>query len=365
MYRRTATFLVGFFIGTSQVMSQEPAAKPALKGLDPIELAKGKEVAGQEKFTAVHGRYLYWFASKDNQATFAKDPNRHAIQMAGACARMGPLSGAGNPGRFFVFDSRIYLFASDICRDNFKKNPLLHIDLPDAAPTGGPKERKQAQRLIDLALKGFGGADKVDAIKNLQTTLPRSYGAGKDKVDGTLTTTLAFPNLLRQDESWGKWTGSHALSGGKSFQRSGDDERPLEEVEREYLTRECFRHPLALLRARKQADFVAVATGKGKLGEREVDLLKIGVGGATSTLSIDPQTGQVRAIAYRGRPGMGPIGAMERTYSDFKSIDGVVLPHAVRTTWEGKLLPTYSGGYSAVRISVDLDVRFFGASPPK
>ncbi len=365
MIRLAVIILAGLVVCTSQAPAHEPAAKPALKGLDPIELAKGKEVAGQEKFTAVHGRYLYWFASKDNQTTFAKNPNRHAIQMAGACARMGPLSGAGNPGRFFVFDSRIYVFASDICRDNFKKNPLLHIDLPDLAPAGGPKEREQAQRLLDLALKGFGGADKVDAIKNLQTALPRSYGAGKDKVDGTLTTTLAFPNLLRQDESWGKWTGSHALSGGKSFQRSGDDERPLEEVEREYLKRECFRHPLPLLRARKQADFVAIAAGKGKLGEREVDLLKIGVGGATSTLSIDPQTGQVLAIAYRGRPGIGPIGAMERTYTDFKSIDGVVLPHAVRTTWESKLLPTYSGAYSAVRVSTELDVNFFGKPSSK
>lgn len=345
--------------------AQAPAPKPALGGLDPVELARGKEVPGRAELTASYGRYHYVFATKENQAAFEKDPRNRAIQLAGGCARMGPLSGAGSPARYVVFENKIYIFASDACRSTFNKDPKRYVDLPDPAPAATQEARAGGAKLLAAALQALGGADKIDALTNLQMSLPRSHGMGKDKVVGVLTTTIAFPDRLRHDETWGDWHGANALSGANSFERAAKNTRRLEEMEREYLLRELHRHPVALMRARQQPDFIALAAGQGKVGEQAVDLLKVAVAGATSTLSLEPQTGRVLAITYRGRPGIGAIGAIEKFYSDFKSIDGLTLPHTVRTTWDGKTIPNQSGTYSAVRVSVALDEDFFKGKESK
>src|SRR5262245_27119561 len=81
-------------------LSQPPAPAKALKGFDPVSLTQGKEVAGKDDLSVARGRYRYYFASAASKAAFEKDPARYEIQLAGACARMGPLSGLGSPDRF-------------------------------------------------------------------------------------------------------------------------------------------------------------------------------------------------------------------------------------------------------------------------
>ncbi len=73
----------------------------------------------------------------------------------------------------------------------------------------------------------------------------------------------------------------------------------------------------------------------------------------------------VGALSDTGRPGIGPIGAVEKTFSDFKALDGVVLPQTVRMKWDGKLIANESGTYLAVRVSSDLGADFFRAPAAK
>jgi len=81
----------------SVVTAAEPPPVKVLQGFDPVELAAGREVAGQEKLTEVRGRYLYQFATEENRRTFAAQAERYAVQFGGACMKMGALSGKGSP----------------------------------------------------------------------------------------------------------------------------------------------------------------------------------------------------------------------------------------------------------------------------
>ena len=112
--------------------AQDDTTSPALRGLDPVSLTAGQETAGEAAHQASYGGYTYRFESAKNRATFLAAPQRFAIQMDGGCASMGPLSGRGSPDRFLVHDGRIYIFASDPCRDGFAKNPAACFD-PDVA----------------------------------------------------------------------------------------------------------------------------------------------------------------------------------------------------------------------------------------
>ena len=100
---------------------QKSEAVLSLKGLDPVMLAKGKEVKGDEKIAITRGGFRYLFSSAENKALFEKEPKIYEIQMGGSCP---VVPGAeGDPDRFVVYKERIYIFASDQCVESFKANP--------------------------------------------------------------------------------------------------------------------------------------------------------------------------------------------------------------------------------------------------
>jgi YHS domain-containing protein len=100
---------------------QKSEAVLSLKGLDPVMLAKGKEVKGDEKLAVSRSGFRYLFSSAANKAIFEKEPKLYEIQMGGSCP---VVPGAeGDPDRFVVYKERIYIFASDQCVESFKANP--------------------------------------------------------------------------------------------------------------------------------------------------------------------------------------------------------------------------------------------------
>ena len=113
--------LAGTLSLAAQPSVQKSQAVVPLKGLDPVMLAKGKEVKGDEKLAVTRGGFRYLFSSAENKALFEKEPKLYEIQMGGSCP---VVPGAeGDPDRFVVYKERIYIFASDMCVDSFKANP--------------------------------------------------------------------------------------------------------------------------------------------------------------------------------------------------------------------------------------------------
>lgn len=81
---------------------------------DPVRLARdGVEEAGEAGLTTVHALWEYRFVSAETRAAFLAEPAKYEIQLGGACARMGALSGIGDPRLHAIHGGRIYLFASD------------------------------------------------------------------------------------------------------------------------------------------------------------------------------------------------------------------------------------------------------------
>jgi putative intracellular protease/amidase/YHS domain-containing protein len=99
----------------------EAAAEPALKGLDPVALAGGKEVPGDRAIALDRNGYRYLFATEENRKRFEGDPTRYEIQRDGHCGAMPGVK--GDPGLFAVVKGRVYLFASPGCRAAFTAEP--------------------------------------------------------------------------------------------------------------------------------------------------------------------------------------------------------------------------------------------------
>lgn len=314
--------------------AQQAEVVTVLKGNDPIELIEGREVAGSETLNVVRGRYRYLFASEANRKKFVGDPDRYQIQFGGGCGQMGSLSGAGNPDRYYVFDGRIYIFASEQCRNSFKADPKKHLEGPDAVPAGTAAEKKRGAELIALALRGMGGAKAVDGVKKYRENIALVYSQDGKVTEYRQTLTYEFPGRYRNEYDWGSSTDAMELAGGRVTSINSKGTWVREEPVRAAMERELYRNPLAILKARRSTGFAAFGVGSGKLGETMVEYLKVAYHGATTTLAIDAATGRILQAAFRDRKGA--YGEIVRSFSDFREVSGLIIPFGIQESFNGK-----------------------------
>jgi len=354
--------LIGLWLALTAVTEvfADPSPVIALSGFDPVALTQGTETKGKDELQTTRGRYRYLFASAVNKAKFESAPEKYGIQLDGYCMKMGPLSGRGSPERWFVSEGRIYLFASESCRNSFKSDPAAFTDRADAPATGTDAEKKRGKELIEHALNGLGGADKVDALKSVRWEAITVYEQEGKKTEMRQTTTAALPDRLRLDYSYGDFREGHALASGRLLEINAADEATmLPEDVYECVRRKLYREPLALLRTRNQPGFVAVAAGPGEIKGAKVDWVNVSYAGATSKLAVESASGRILAVVYRGR-APSTMGEICKVYSDFKEMEGgLVLPQNSDVTYDGKAPSSPKPASHSVALNVPIEPRLF------
>src|SRR5689334_11442593 len=130
-----------FFCAAMAAWSQPRGMGPALEGLDPVLLTEGKDVDGLDSLTVKRGEFTYRFSTEETRDRFNKDPERYAIQLDGACARMGAPA-HGNPNAYVVHEGRIYILSTPDCYKHFKAEPKRYLERP--APVWNPSAADRA-----------------------------------------------------------------------------------------------------------------------------------------------------------------------------------------------------------------------------
>ncbi len=356
MTKTTLNLIATVFLA-NMVCGQTPKVVTVLNGFDPIELVDNREVKGSETISVTRSKYRYLFARAENKRKFERSPAEFQIQLGGGCGRMGSLSGEGNPDRYHVFNRRIYIFASEQCRNSFKAAPENHLESPDPAPTGSAAEKLRAGELLDLAVTAIGGSAKVNAIKTYQAKINLAYKQGDKTTEYKQTETIAFPNRYHNEIDWGSATEVSVLTPGAAVTSYKNESWVREEPVRAALEREFHHHPLAILKSRSNPGFIAFSTGKVRIGDNEIELVKVGINGSTTTLGIDAKTGRILQISYRGRKSA--FGEIIKSFSDFREVDELILPFKVEESFNGKPIASPVVTYDSVTINNKLDESLF------
>ncbi len=214
--------------------------------------------------------------------------------------------------------------------------------------------KAKGQALLAKAVEGMGGAAALDGLTSYV-----AEGEVSVKTPGgdmTLQTkeTLAPPDRFRQDMTIpGMGNMSVVLAGADGFMMSPQGEQPMPASIRQQIEDQLAQVPLLLLRQRTQPGFEAVAAGEGKSGDTATSILAITYKGKTSTFGIDPQSGHVLSVAFKGAGPDGVPGDMVNTFSDFRPAGGLTLPHKHATTLNGESNAT--GTLSKISINVPVD----------
>ncbi|MEZ5962491.1 MAG: hypothetical protein R3F56_01470 [Planctomycetota bacterium] len=330
----------------------------AVRGLDPVELCQGREAQGRPDLTLDRGGYTYRFASPSSRDTFQTEPERYEIQMAGACARMGPLSGRGDPARFAVHDGRIYIFASDACRKGFLAAPERHLDRRDPIPELSETQRTAGRDLLAQAVEAHGGAPEIDATKTLRMLSHRRVLYGKEPYHVRREWLAVFPERTILQTSWNSDVWTQVLDGERGVMVSAEGERPMATCQRDEHRAQWHRQFLPLLRARTRDDFVAGALGRGEIAGLTVDRVAVAFAGKTLELGIDPVSHRLVALRCTARVG-GPFAELEQRFEDFREVGGLLLPYTVRVRVDGKDAPREDVSWTAIERDMPVDEALF------
>jgi len=332
----------------------EPDAARTLK-LDAVELIGGREAPGIPDFSVAHEGYLYYFATAANREAFLREPQRYEIQLGGACARMGPLSGDGSTRIYAVHDGKLYLFASEACRKTFLAKPEKLLETDDPKPAVTPESARRGRELLDRAVAAMGGAERLDAIRTYRESAEEEVKDRDKTVQWIRRTTFAFPRAVRYDEIWGEYAGGYFAGPEGACFIGSSESRPMAAACRAALWRKYAHHPVWLLRARNQPDFTCAAAGPGRIAGLDVERVIAALDGASVTLGLNPESGQVVAASYRGRGPDLTLGTVEKRFEDVREVAGLRLPYKIVTaSFEGQ--PVEDSTLELTQIELDAEV---------
>ncbi len=236
-------------------------------------------------------------------------------------------------------------------------HPDIDVDRSFAAPETEAVAVLRGADLLDAAAVGFGGEDVVDGLEALRIRIRLQYPAPEAVLEGERVITMVFPSQYREDEVWqsGHYAFAASSSGAFLIQdgRSWVPDPPVAE----YIRRKLYREPLFLVRERHSPELTAVHVGSGEIGGIRVEEVRVGYRGAVTVLSVDPASGRVLRAAHRGR--LGWIGDIERLYSDFRVVDGLVLPFRTETLFDGAPITRPDLEVTEVTANPDVDRTLF------
>jgi len=323
LYRITVFVLCGL----SAVLAQD---KAALQGLDPVELVRGRQVAGDTTLEAAFENFTYLFNTRGNRAVFLQQPESYAIQMGGSCARMGPTSGLGDPDRFLIHDAKIYIFASESCRNTFGKHPDRFIEKPDE-PLPAPADQPQAMKILERAAEAMGGPAAIERLSSIQFTNRSTYEQDGQTREYFVHDVAVFPGQYAFYQTWHSGEGRIVVNGGSGYRLESSKRLQLSKSDREYVIKSFYHRPVMILKARRRQDFRAAMDGHGTIGQQSVTWIKTHVAASTTRLAVSDADGRILACEYRGRYN-GMNSNVRKTFSDFRKTGELELPYTSTLT---------------------------------
>jgi YHS domain-containing protein len=349
--RKILGIIIIALLAAVQAAAQQRQPIIPLEGLDPVLLTQGKQVQGEMNISVTRGGFQYLFANAENKALFEKEPQRYEIQLGGACARMGQPTG-GNPDLYTVQNGQIFVFGSEDCKRAFEAAPEKYIERKEAgAPAATPEEVSKGHELIEKALRAMGGAERLDSITSYQEQRASTQSRPSGDVEIKQELTIVFPDRVRQETVTPDWRYSTVLAPGEAFTATPRGARPLTDAARAEAEKQLKRNPLLLLRARKSAGFKAAAAGSGKVGDTAVELVAVQVDNVKLKLGVDAATGHILTASYQGRGPDGTVGEIVRAYSDFRNVDGLVLPFKTEGTFKGQSDPRQTSSVKSIVVN--------------
>lgn len=258
-------------------------------------------------------------------------PDRLSIVLVGDASKFqSQLAGAGFDQVERIAVGDLDLTAVDLRRkaaSGGRLQPVAYRTLEPGAAPAAPAVPDAAKALIDRAIRGKGGLDRLRAVRTVHAVSDLIVDAPDRQLTVPTTMRVRYPGQFRIDSETPAGPLVQVFDRGVCWIRDARGVIELTEDAAESMRQNVVRDPIALL----------LALGDGRLAARRVD--DVAVGGRPMpalvvelrrsgplTLVLDPDSGLIVRQRYPARVVQGEI---EETLSDYRDVQGLQVAFAV------------------------------------
>jgi len=209
--------------------------------------------------------------------------------------------------------------------------------------------------ILKKAIQAAGGIEKFKQIQNF--TIVTQSELGRSKTALKVTETIQLPNKTKQVMELATGSRTQVLYGSRSWKQINNDVSVLSALEKREMERGLFRDVINLFQNFDSATLRIHYAGQEILDGQTSHILEIkNLEGDFFNLYIDAETNIVRKKIYRGAPEVG-LATMQETYSDYKEVEGILLPYRILVEVNGKTFT--KSEVLEVKVNSALDSDFF------
>ena len=228
------------------------------------------------------------------------------------------------------------------------------VDITIPEPPGEERATSAAteargRELIAKAVERVGGAEALAAVEGLDMKTRMELQTPQGAMVLQTHATIHLPDRVRWEIAAPFGTLVRVMDGEKAFLQMPQGTQPLPDAQRKELEEGVVRLPFMLLRHHDAENFKAFAQGAGEVDGTTVERVFVTIGETEQTLGIDPETGDLLSLEYRG-PGLtGAPGDLRLVFSDFREVGDLRLAFASQGTFDGQPM------VNATTVSLELD----------
>ena len=224
-----------------------------------------------------------------------------------------------------------------------------------AAPGVSAAKVLTGQEMVEKALDAIGPHDKLIAIHTLRWTASAAQNAATGPTAGE---TLRFveegvreyPGLayVGVQQASGKWA-KVVVTPGFAYRDTQAMTLAVPQARAEQYRAEMMFDPVYI--AQHMTDFIFTAAGTEQKKSGTVDVVRVSASGMNYVWRIDAKSGELIEATHEI-----PSGEVKVEYSDYKKVDGLMLPFARRTVTPDGITELKMDGY---QVNPDVDGAMF------
>ena len=182
------------------------------------------------------------------------------------------------------------------------------------------------RELMNLALRGLGGAGAVDSVKSVSRSGDVIANTPQGEMSLGIASIELYPSSIRQTMKTPMGEMTMVATSDDAFMLMGGQSRALPGSQKAELLKSLAKSPIFILQNRDDGDYLFSSAGKETVGGKQTSVLDVDADGVRVRWFIDPKTGYIVRSESAGTDMAGSPVTETTDYSDFRKVEGLVQP---------------------------------------
>ncbi len=228
----------------------------------------------------------------------------------------------------------------------------------EAIPDASDAEIAKAQEILAATVGAHGGLSKLAAVENIVLESNNTISSAGGQMEAQISITFLYPDKYRQDVNTPQGTFSMIYDGEAAVASSAMGTNLLPPALTTAIKDSVFRDPIQLLvyLSQNESAQIQFAGSEEVNGKPTSILVTEQPSGEMLKIYISEKTNYIVKLVYR-ETEQGVTLNKENIYSDFREVDGIIIPHSFVQNIEGN--PFIDSRSTSIKLNTEIDETLF------